>query len=45
MNAVTPEEAEGGNAVASAETHWLYLETINTRLTADGHSLDRKSVV
>jgi [protein-PII] uridylyltransferase len=39
MNAVTPEEAEDGGAVSTAETHWLYLETIAGRLAAGGHSL------
>ncbi|HZF14520.1 MAG TPA: [protein-PII] uridylyltransferase [Steroidobacteraceae bacterium] len=39
MNAVIPEDAEDGGAPATAETHWLYLETIPSRLAAGGHSL------
>ena len=39
MNAVTPDEADDGAAPVTAQTHWLYLETIAARLTAGGHSL------
>jgi [protein-PII] uridylyltransferase len=39
MNAVTPDEAEDGAALPTAETHWLYLETIAARLAAGAYSL------
>jgi [protein-PII] uridylyltransferase len=39
MNAVTPDEAEDAGAVATAETHWLYLGTIGARLAAGDYAL------